>query len=224
MHRPIKSFVLRAGRVSPRQSQGLQSWLKEYELPLHEEGYWSLETIFGRKAPTVVEIGFGMGASLLKQAQAHPEINYIGIEVHRAGLGSLAADLHDQQINNVRIAPFDAIEIFKNKIADETLSGIQIFFPDPWPKKRHHKRRLIQNEFVSLLTKKLQTGGFLHCATDWEDYSSQMLEVLSSEPNLKNQSKDLGFVPRPETRPKTKFENRGLLLGHGVWDLFFLKT
>lgn len=224
MHKPIKSFVLRAGRFSPRQSQGLHHWLKEYELPLNTEGHWSLDTLFGRNAPTVVEIGFGMGASLLKQAIAHPEMNYIGIEVHRAGIGSLAADLHDSQITNVRIAPFDAIEIFKNKINNEALHGIQIFFPDPWPKKRHHKRRLIQNEFVALLVSKLQAGGFLHCATDWEDYAFQMLEVLSSELKLKNQSQELGFVPRPETRPLTKFENRGLLLGHGVWDLIFLKA
>lgn len=218
----IRSFVLRAGRVSPRQQQGLDLWLPEYELPLTEKPYDFLQ-LFQREADTVVEIGFGMGASLLTMAQNAPEVNYIGIEVHRAGIGSLAADLHDNAIKNVKIAPYDAVLVFEQNLPDNSLQGVQIFFPDPWPKKRHHKRRLIQPEFINLLVKKIKPGGFLHCATDWEDYAMHMLDVLNQESKLKNQQDAGGFVVRPSSRPLTKFEQRGTRLGHGVWDLFFLK-
>ncbi|KTC98263.1 tRNA (guanosine(46)-N7)-methyltransferase TrmB [Legionella erythra] len=222
MKRTIKSFVLRAGRTSNRQQQGLDQWLPAYELPL-DGSLWDWRTLFNREADTVVEIGFGMGASLLAMALRHPDINFVGIEVHRAGLGSLAADLHEQGLTNVRLVAMDAVEVIKTRIADASLAGIQVFFPDPWPKKRHHKRRLIQPDFVSLLAAKLQKGGFLHCATDWQDYADHMLAVLDKEPALINQQAGGGFSPRPETRPLTKFEQRGQRLGHGVWDLIYTK-
>jgi tRNA (guanine-N7-)-methyltransferase len=223
MHRTIKSFVLRAGRVSPRQQLGLDEWLDDYTLPLTGQ-HWDLVQVFGREADTVVEIGFGMGRSLVEMAKASPETNYIGIEVHRAGIGSLVADLHDEGIQNVRIAPFDAVEVFKTCLLPESLAGVQIFFPDPWPKKRHQKRRLVQSEFIQGLVNTIKMGGFLHCATDWEDYALQMLTVLSAEPRLSNAALDGRFIPRPERRPLTKFEHRGCQLGHGVWDLMFLRA
>lgn len=217
MERKIKSYVLRAGRLSPRQERGLVQWLPEYQLP--EGVVWDIPVVFGRDADTIVEIGFGMGASLLLMAQQNPEINFIGIEVHRAGIGSLAADLHDHAIHNVRIAPYDAVTVFQDQIKAHSLAGIQIFFPDPWPKARHHKRRLVQTEFLQGLIDVLRPGGFIHCATDWENYAEHMLAVLSAEPRLQNQAES--YSPRPERRPLTKFEHRGQLLGHGVWDLIF---
>lgn len=222
MHRKIKSYVLRAGRVSSRQQLGLDLWLKDYELPM-ENTPWDLSKQFGRDADTVVEIGFGMGTSLLTMARNNPQINYLGIEVHKAGVGSLAADLHDHQMYNVRIVAHDAVEVFQNQLEEEALAGVQIFFPDPWHKKRHHKRRLVQPEFIQLLVKKIRKGGFLHCATDWQEYAEHMLDVLSAEPALKNMQKDGGYSPKPESRPLTKFEQRGERLGHGVWDLIFIK-
>lgn len=221
--RTIKSFVLRGGRVSNRQQQALDSWLKEYELPLNTIP-WDLEQIFGRKADTVVEIGFGMGASLLIMAEQHPELNFIGIEVHRAGIGSLAADLHEKGINNVRIVAHDAVEVFKHHLDENSLAGVQIFFPDPWPKKRHHKRRLIQPEFVKLLLQRVKIGGFIHCATDWQDYAEHMLSVLSAEALLSNTQPEGEYAARPDSRPLTKFEQRGNKLGHGVWDLIYKKV
>ncbi len=222
MQRTIKSFVIRAGRISNRQQQALDVSLKLYELPLNGE-IWDLKTIFGRDANTVVEIGFGMGSSLLKMAQEQPELNFIGIEVHRAGIGSLVADLRDNAINNVRIVTEDAVAVFKQQIGDESLAGVQIFFPDPWHKKRHNKRRLIQPEFVNLIVQRLKKGGFIHCATDWQDYAEHIKAVLTAESRLSNNELIDGFSPRPETRPLTKFEQRGQRLGHGVWDLIFSK-
>lgn len=222
MRRTIKSYVLRAGRVSNRQQLGLDLWLKDYELQMNNIS-WSFHKEFGRDAETVVEIGFGMGSSLLEMAQNNPEINYIGIEVHRAGVGSLVADLHEHQVSNVRVVVHDAVEVMKNQIPDNSLSGIQIFFPDPWHKKRHHKRRLIQPDLIQLVTSKLKRGGFIHCATDWKDYAEHILSVLNDEPELHNQQSDGGFSPRPSSRPLTKFELRGERLGHGVWDIIFLR-
>ena len=219
---PIKSFVLRAGRMSPRQKLAYEQWLPQYQLPL-DGHYWDIAQCFGREADTIVEIGFGMGASLLAMAKNHPQWNFIGIEVHRAGLGSLAADLHEEGITNVRIAPFDAVEVFKQQIIPNTLAGVQIFFPDPWHKKRHNKRRLIQPALVESLTASLKPGGFIHCATDWEDYAHQMQVVLSAELQLENSQPEGGFSPKPDSRPTTKFEARGTRLGHRVWDLIYLK-
>lgn len=222
MQRTIKSFVLRAGRVSNRQQQGLDDWLSDYTTPDPQQP-WDFTALFNREAEIIVEIGFGMGGSLLTMAKQQPEINFLGIEVHRAGIGSLAADLHDQAITNIRIAPYDAVDVFKTAIPENSLSGVQIFFPDPWPKKRHHKRRLIQPEFIKILLPKIKIGGFIHCATDWQDYAEHMQAVLSSEANLINQQTDGDFSPRPITRPLTKFEQRGHRLGHGVWDLIFIR-
>lgn len=222
MKRTVKSFVLRAGRTSHRQQQGLEQHLKSYEIT-STSTMWDLANLFGREADTIVEIGFGMGASLLVMARLRPEVNFIGIEVHRAGIGSLSASLFDEGITNVRIVPLDAVEMFKHCIPDGALAGVQIFFPDPWPKKRHHKRRLIQPDFVHLLAQKLRPDGFLHCATDWKEYAEQMLSILTHQPLLQNQQENGGFVDRPETRPLTKFENRGKNLGHEVFDLIFLR-
>lgn len=223
MQRTIKSFVMRTGRISNRQQFALDNWLKDYELP-HDQRIWDFQAIFGREADTIIEIGFGMGASLYTMAQQHPDINFIGIEVHRAGIGSLTADLHDNAISNVRLVTSDAVEIIKHQVADNTLAGVQIFFPDPWHKKRHNKRRLIQTEFVDLLVARLKPEGFIHCATDWEDYAEHIQAVLSKEKMLHNSQADGGFSPRPLTRPLTKFEARGNRLGHGVWDMIFYKS
>lgn len=222
MQRTIKSFVMRAGRISNRQQQALEQSLELYDLPLDGKT-WDLKAIFGRQADTVVEIGFGMGASLLTMASQQPELNFIGIEVHRAGIGSLVADLQDHAITNVRIVTEDAVAVFKQQIADDSLAGVQIFFPDPWHKKRHNKRRLIQPEFVKLIVQRLKNGGFLHCATDWQEYAEHIKAVLAAEPSLSNRESDGGYSPRPKTRPLTKFEQRGQRLGHGVWDLIFNK-
>lgn len=221
MHRKIKSYVLRAGRTSPRQKQGLDDYLALYTLP--QNMVWDIALEFGRCAKTIVEIGFGMGQSLLQQAQAQPECNFIGIEVHRAGLGSLAANLQALQIPNVRIAPYDAVDVFNHCIASKSLDGIQIFFPDPWPKKRHHKRRLIQPDFIQLLSQKIKPNGFIHCATDWQEYAEHMHTVLSQCQNLQNQSSN-AYSPRPLTRPLTAFEQRGLNLGHSVRDLIYTRV
>lgn len=222
MLRTIKSFTLRAGRLSPRQARALELWLPDYVLPVEDKA-WDLAEAFGREAETIVEIGFGMGASLIQMAQAQPDINFLGIEVHRAGLGSLVADLHDLEITNVRVVAHDAVEIFKTCFAAESIDGVQIFFPDPWPKVRHQKRRLIQTDFVRVLLQAIKSGGFIHCATDWEDYANQMLAVLSAESMLENKDCKHGFLPRPDRRPLTKFEARGQRLGHGTWDLIFTR-
>lgn len=220
MQRRIKSYVLRAGRLSTRQAQGLDKHLVNYVLPL-EEHYWDVAHLFGREAETILEIGFGMGASLITMAEQAPDTNFIGIEVHEAGVGALAADIFEKQISNIKIAPYDAVMVLEQSIAPDSIAGIQIFFPDPWPKKRHHKRRLIQPEFVQILLRALKPGGFIHCATDWQEYAEHMLTVLGAEALLENPYED--FAPRPARRPLTKFEMRGQALGHGVWDLIFVK-
>lgn len=217
--RKIQSFVLRTGRISQRQKLALDH-LPELALPKTDQ-IWDLDHIFPRAAPTILEIGFGMGQSLLTMAKERSDLNFIGVEVHLAGIGSLLADLIDQKISNVRVAAFDVIEVLTHHIADAALSGVQIFFPDPWPKSRHHKRRLIQSEFIRLLVAKIKPGAFVHCATDWEPYAAQILAVLSNEPELKNKNPCGGYSPRPLDRPKTKFEQRALGLGHDIWDLIF---
>lgn len=222
MHRKIKSYVLRTGRVSNRQQQGLDLWLKNYQLTLGDS-IWDYAEIFQRQSDVIVEIGFGMGGSLLTMAKENPQLDYIGIEVHQAGVGSLVADLHEHLLTNVRVVAHDAVEVFQTQLEDNSLAGVQIFFPDPWHKKRHHKRRLIQSEFVNLLVKKIKPGGFIHCATDWQDYAEHILDVLNNEHALANQQAEGGYSPRPESRPLTKFEQRGERLGHGVWDLVFIK-
>ena len=174
---------------------------------------------FGRTAPTILEIGFGMGETTEKIALARPDDNFLGVEVFNAGVGAMLRRVEDSQLKNVRIIQHDAVEVVRDMIAPDSLAGVHVYFPDPWQKKRHHKRRLLQPPFVSLLASRIAPGGYIHCATDWESYAEQMLEVLSGEPLLANTAD--GFAPRPDYRPLTKFENRGIRLGHGVWDLIF---
>jgi tRNA (guanine-N7-)-methyltransferase len=214
-HRPIRSYVLRQGRLSAAQAraidEGQSAMLPYVHAPL------DTPAAFGRVAPTIVEIGFGMGHATADIAAVRPDENFIGIEVHTPGVGSLLKMLKQREINNVRVIQHDAVEVMTNMIADASLAGIHIFFPDPWPKKRHHKRRLIQPTFTKLLAQKLQPGGYVHCATDWQEYAEHMLAVLAAEPLLKNTAAD--FAPRPAYRTESNFERRGLKLGHGVWDL-----
>lgn len=180
-----------------------------------------LDTAFGRAAPRIVEIGFGMGQATAEIAANHPETDFLGIEVHTPGVGALLKAIGERNLSNLRILQHDAVEVLRDGMAPNSLAGIHIYFPDPWHKKRHHKRRLIQPEFVRLLAERLQPGGYLHLATDWENYAEQMLAVLSAEPLLQNSATD--YAPRPTFRPLTKFEARGLRLGHGVWDLLLTK-
>ena len=220
--RKIRSFIRRQGRVTPGQQVALETHWNKYCLDPNT-GY-DLTEIFGRTAPTIVEIGFGNGESLADMAAAHPEQDYIGIEVHRPGVGHLILQLEQRKLNNVRIYCHDAIEILEQRIDDDCLAGVHLFFPDPWPKKRHHKRRIVQPEFVDLVKRKLATGSYFHAATDWEHYAHHMLKVLSAANGLINTSRTGSFYERPEFRPMTKFENRGLRLGHSVWDLIFTKV
>jgi tRNA (guanine-N7-)-methyltransferase len=218
----IRSFVLRQGRVSAAQSrhhdEGMPKWGVPYSAVLLD-----LATVFGRPGgdmrPKILEIGCGMGETTATIAAAHPGNDYLGIEVHTPGVGSLLKEIATRGLTNLRVVQHDAVEVVRDMIAPDSLTGIHVFFPDPWPKKRHHKRRLIQPPFVALLASRLAPGGYLHCATDWEEYAQQMLEVLSGEPLLENTAGD--FAPRPDYRPQTKFEARGLRLGHGVWDVVF---
>lgn len=221
--RRIRSFVTRAGRVSVAQGRALEELGPRFLLP-YDKAQLDLEAAFGRKAPTVLEIGFGMGETSAKISALMPEKNFIGVEVHTPGVGSYLKLIGEGNLENVRIVQHDAVEVLTNMIAPDTLAGVHVFFPDPWHKARHNKRRLIQSPLVQLISSRLAPGGYLHCATDWEEYAIQMLEVLSAEPTLKNTATDpSGYVPRPEYRDTTKFENRGLRLGHGVWDLVFEK-
>jgi tRNA (guanine-N7-)-methyltransferase len=218
----IRSFIRRQGRITPGQQLALDNYWAIYGLDPQID--YDFAEVFGRDAPLCVEIGFGNGESLAKMAAANPGINYIGIEVHRPGVGHLMLQLAQQGINNVRIYCHDAIEIMENKIADHSLAGVHLFFPDPWPKKKHHKRRIVRPSFVNLLVKKLKSGGYFHAATDWQNYAEHMLEVLSAESRLINAGNETDYCERPDYRPLTKFEQRGLRLGHGVWDLIFRRV
>jgi tRNA (guanine-N7-)-methyltransferase len=219
-HRPIRSFVLRAGRISRAQKRALETLLPVYGIPFRPEPL-DLDQVFGRAAARILEIGFGMGETTATIAAEHPETDFIGVEVHPPGIGSLLKEIEARGLTNLRIIPHDAVEVLTHMIPPESLDGLHIFFPDPWPKKRHHKRRLIQPPFVTLAADRLKPGGYIHVATDWQPYAEQILAVLSAEPRLENTAE--GYAPRPAWRPTTKFENRGLRLGHGVWDLVFRK-
>jgi tRNA (guanine-N7-)-methyltransferase len=219
-HPPIRSFVLRQGRVSNAQRRAVDTLLPVHGIA-YAPGALDFEQVFGRRAPTLLEIGFGMGETTAQIAQAHPENNYLGIEVHTPGVGSLLKLIAEGGLSNLRIIQHDAVEVLEHMIASGSLAGAHIFFPDPWPKKRHHKRRLIQPDFVRLLASRLAAGAYLHAATDWEEYAEQILAVFGAEPTLENTAP--GYAPRPDYRPQTKFENRGLKLGHGVWDIIFAK-
>lgn len=218
--RPIRSFVLRQGRISKAQSRAYQELLPKYSIS-YSENPPDLDQIFGRDAPKILEIGFGMGETSTAIAQANPQNDYLGIEVHTPGVGSLLKQIEAARLSNLRIIQHDAVEVLKNMIPPAVFAGVHIFFPDPWPKTRHHKRRLIQPEFISLLCERLKAGGYLHVATDWKDYAEHILTVLSGEPQLANTAQD--YAARPEYRPLTKFELRGLKLGHPVWDIVFRK-
>ena len=216
----IRSFVTRAGRLSTAQARALEELGPKYLIE-YAKAPLDVEAAFGRKAPVILEIGFGMGNTTVHIAKHMPEKDFIGVEVHTPGVGSLLKQIGEEGITNLRAIQHDAVEVLDHMIADGSLAGVHVFFPDPWHKARHNKRRLIQGPFVKKLCDKLAPGGYIHLATDWEDYAVQMLEVLSAEPALQNTAE--GYAPQPAYRPLTKFENRGLKLGHGVWDLVFTK-
>jgi tRNA (guanine-N7-)-methyltransferase len=216
--RRIRSFVTRAGRVSTGQRRALDELGPRFVLPYAaQQPDWN--TVFAREAPRVLEIGFGMGATTAEIAARRPDDDFLGVEVHEPGVGALLKLIDEQNLSNIRIVQHDAVEVLEQMIAPASLDGVHIFFPDPWHKARHHKRRLIQPKFVALLVSRLKPGAYLHCATDWQNYAEQMLEVLGAEPALENTAEN--YAPRPDYRPVTKFERRGLQLGHGVWDLIF---
>jgi len=217
----IRSFILRQGRLTPGQQLALDNYWDKY--CLDPKADYDFAAVFGRNAPLFVEIGFGNGESLSSMAAANPDKDYIGIEVHRPGVGHLLLLLNQQSLTNVRIYCHDAIEIMEHKIADNSLSGVHLFFPDPWPKKKHHKRRIVRPDFIDLLIRKLKPEGYFHAATDWENYAEAMLAVLSESSALRNASSSNDYCQCPEYRPLTKFEQRGIRLGHGVWDLIFIK-
>lgn len=216
----IRSFIRRQGRITQGQQLALDNHWDKYCLAPDTD--YDFSQVFGRVAPLIVEIGFGAGDSLAKMAAANPDHDYIGIEVHKPGVGHLMLLLDQQGLTNVRIYCHDAIDIIEHKMADNSLAGVHLFFPDPWPKKKHHKRRIVRPGFVELLARKLQPGGYFHAATDWENYAENMLEVLSAGADLSNTSVTGDYCERPEYRPLTRFEQRGLRLGHGVWDLIFI--
>ena len=216
--RPIRSFVLRAGRLGSGQARALGELGPRFVLPFQEHPL-DFAACFGRRAPVVLEIGFGMGDATAAIAAAAPDVDFLGVEVHPPGVGALLQRIGERGLTNIRIVRHDAVEVLTAMIPPASLTAIHVFFPDPWHKKRHHKRRLIQHPFAALLATRLAPGGTLHCATDWEPYAEQMLDVLSAEPLLVNTA--AGYAPRPAQRPLTKFEARGLGLGHGVRDLVF---
>jgi tRNA (guanine-N7-)-methyltransferase len=216
----IRSFVTRAGRLSTAQARAFEEQGPKF-LVGYQKGPLDFEQAFGRKAPVVLEIGFGMGDTTAHIARQMPDKDFLGVEVHTPGVGSLLKQIGEQGITNLRLVQHDAVEVLRDMIPDGSLAGVHIFFPDPWHKARHNKRRLVQPPFVKALCEKLAPGGYMHLATDWEDYAVQMLEVLGNEPALQNTAE--GYADKPAYRPLTKFENRGLKLGHGVWDLVFTK-
>lgn len=218
--REIRSFVLRAGCMTDGQQRAWDLHWPAWGLDI-SAGQLDPLTHYDRVAPLVMEIGFGMGTSLATQAQAAPATNWLGVEVHKPGVGKLFRTLSKQGSDNVRVYCDDAVQVLQHCIAEAGLDGLQIFFPDPWHKKRHHKRRLIQAEFLALAASRIKPGGFLHLATDWEHYAEQMLSVIDAEPAFVNQAGGGCYSPRPDSRPLTKFEQRGHRLGHGIWDLYY---
>ncbi len=216
--RPIRSFVLRQGHLTDAQARAIDTLMPKWGIGYQPVAI-DLDAAFGRTAPKVLEIGFGMGGATADIAQAKPDVDFLGIEVHSPGVGNLLKLIDERGIGNLRLIRHDAVEVVDNMLAPQSLDGFHLFFPDPWHKKRHHKRRLVQPAFVDKIVRLLKPGAYLHMATDWEDYAIQMLEVLSANPALVNTAE--GYAPKPEYRPLTKFEQRGLNLGHGVWDLVF---
>jgi len=219
-HPPIRSYVLRQGRFSPAQQKAYAELMPRYGVP-YGAGRLDFAAVFGRRAPAVVEIGSGMGETTVDIAAAHPDTDYLAIEVHAPGVGALLRRVAERGLGNVRVVQHDAVEVLRDMVPPASLAAIHVFFPDPWPKKRHHKRRLVQPEFAALAASRLAPGGRLHAATDWQEYADHMLGVLSEVSGMRNSAAD--FAPRPPWRPETKFEKRGRGLGHGVWDLVFIK-
>ncbi len=216
----IRSFVNRRSHITQGQQEAIDAFLTKWSLT-YRPSLLNLTETFEREAPTILEIGFGMGETTEKIALARPDDNFLGVEVFNAGVGALLKRIEASSLNNIRIIQHDAVEVLRDMLAPQSLTGVHIYFPDPWPKTRHHKRRLIQPPLVELLASRMAPGAYIHCATDWQHYAEQMLAVLSAETSLQNTCE--GFAPRPEFRPLTKFENRGLRLGHGVWDVIFVK-
>jgi len=214
----IRSFVHRRGHITAGQQEALDRLLPQWSIPFRAAPL-NFEQAFGRAAPTILEIGFGMGETTEKIALARPGDNFLGVEVFNAGVGAMLKRIEASGLQNLRIIQHDAVEVVRDMIPPDSLDGVHIYFPDPWPKARHHKRRLIQPPFIQLLASRIKPGGYIHCATDWQNYAEQMLVVLGGEPLLENTSDS--YAPRPDFRPLTKFETRGLKLGHGVWDLIF---
>jgi tRNA (guanine-N7-)-methyltransferase len=214
----VRSYVRRAGRMGTGQKRAIEKLAPKYAIPFVQHQVDWIQA-FGRGSPTVMEIGFGMGTATAAIAAARPDTNFIAVEVHEPGVGALLKLIDEGKLENIRIVQHDAVEVLRHMVPQGSLTGVHIYFPDPWHKKRHHKRRLIQPAFITQLVAYLAPGGYLHCATDWEPYAQQMLEVLSAESRLRNTSES--YAQRPEWRPPTKFEQRGIRLGHGVWDLLF---
>ncbi|PWQ96294.1 tRNA (guanosine(46)-N7)-methyltransferase TrmB [Leucothrix arctica] len=219
-NRRLKSFVLRQGRLTSGQKLALETQWPLYGIEFTDKSLDFKET-YGREAPITLEIGFGNGSSLAHMATEAPERDFFGLEVHRPGVGHLLHLVGEGELTNVRVMHYDAVDVINQMIPDGSIDRIQVYFPDPWHKTRHNKRRIIKTEFVALLATKLKKGGVLHLATDWEDYAIQMLDVMTTAPDYTNQAPEGGYAERPDYRPLTKFENRGLKLGHGVWDLLF---
>ncbi|MCL2873239.1 MAG: tRNA (guanosine(46)-N7)-methyltransferase TrmB [Betaproteobacteria bacterium] len=220
-HRSIRSYVLRQGRITPGQQHAIETLSASFCLPFNH-ALLDFAAVFHNTAPTVLEIGSGMGETTAHIAAAHPEQNFIALEVHSPGVGSLLQKIEKAQLTNLRVIQHDAVEVIEHMIAPTSLAGIHVFFPDPWPKKKHHKRRLLQASFVHELALRLSLGGYLHVATDWAEYAEEVLAALIAEPLLKNTV--ARFAPRPASRPQTKFETRGLRLGHDVFDLVFVRA
>ena len=221
LHRRIRSFVKREGKLTKGQQNAITLGWPDFGVDLGND-LLNLDELFERQAPIVLEIGFGNGLSLASMAETFPQMNFFGIEVHKPGVGSLLVQVRQRGLHNVRVSGDDAVEVLNRQIPDASLHRVQIFFPDPWHKKRHHKRRLIQEEFVKMVVRKLAPSGQIHVATDWENYAEHILEMLSANSDIKNTVAD--YAPKPDYRPDTKYEARGLRLGHGVWDLVFEKN
>lgn len=221
--RQVRSYVRRQARFSAGQKLALEKYWPYYGLECKPQ-LLNYQQCFGRQMPTVLEIGFGMGSSLLEMAKAMPEKNFIGVEVHRPGVATLLRNIEQQQLTNIRIYKSDANDVLEQCIADQSLAEVLLYFPDPWPKKRHHKRRIVQPEFINLVQRKLRVGGVFHMATDWQNYAEHMLELMSQTIGFSNQAGVGRYAERPAYRPLTKFETRGQKLGHEVWDLLFIKN
>ena len=222
-HRKIQSFVKRSGRLSKAQSLGLNNLWSDFGVEINDKELINFDGVFVAQNDITLEVGFGNGDSLLEMAINQPHQNFIGIEVYEAGVGRIINEASKQNVSNLKIIKDDAVEVIANNIADESISHFQLFFPDPWHKKRHHKRRIVQTSFLDLLSRKLKIDGTVHIATDWENYAEHIMETLEIHPHFKNLAGDHIYSERPKNRPLTKFENRGHKLGHGVWDLLFTK-